>query len=95
MSKLSPRIALVLLALMLTGCVTSQDYLPSPNLNVEVTRQCERLKPAHKFPAINEDTDYRNLSGETLVLLKQAYRQGDRYSACILRVIDQYAGKPK
>jgi len=44
------------------------------------------------MPVIEPTTDYKNLSAEALTLLKQRDRQGDAYSACILRVIAQYGG---
>lgn len=95
MSKLSRPSLLVLSAMMLTGCAHSQDSPPLVELNVQITHECERLRPSKKIPTIERTTDYKNLSVEALTLLKQRDRQGDRYASCILRVIDQYAGAAK
>lgn len=49
------------------------------------------MRPKKAFPKISAKGDYKDLSVDALAALKTAYRQGDRYAACVLRVIDNYA----
>lgn len=58
---------------------------------MEITKDCEKLRPKKHIPEIDETGDYRVLSAEALAALDTAYRKGDRYAACVLRVIDNYA----
>lgn len=85
--RLSTLIASALLAMTLPACESSSGL---GNLSVEITRGCERLRPKKAFPEIKETGDYRSLSAEALIALKSAYRKGDRYAACVMRVIDNY-----
>ena len=86
--RLSALIASVSLAMMLPACVDSSTV---GKLSVEITKECEKLRAKKSFPGISETGDYRHLSAEALIALKAAYRKGDRYAACVMRVIDNYA----
>ena len=80
--------ASVLLATMLQSCV---DGSKVGNLSVQITTECEKLRAKKTFPQISESGDYRDLSIDALAALKTAYRTGDRYAACVLRVVNNYA----
>lgn len=58
---------------------------------MQITTECEKLRPKKSFPEIDESGDYRVLSAEALTALDAAYRKGDRYAACVLRVVNNYA----
>lgn len=86
--KVSTLVASAALATTLQACVNSSAI---GDLKVGITKECESLRPKKAFPDIREDGDYRHLSADALVALRTAYRQGDRYAACVLRVIEAYA----
>lgn len=74
------------LVTMLTACGRSFG-----DLQVDITKACEQLRSHTSPPEITPDSDYRKLTADLLVRLKTANRKGDRYSACVLSVIDSYA----
>ena len=76
------------LALIVTGCAGSPGKL---SVNLSALKECQRLGGAVRPPAINDDTDYRELAENALARLNQANRGSAAHARCDRKVISDYA----
>jgi hypothetical protein len=83
-----PKLILSALALMLAGCATSPGKL-SVDLRAPLM-DCRRLEAPLKVPQITPDTDYRDLSSESLGTIAKGRRGQAARNRCEDDVIQKY-----
>lgn len=75
------------LGLTLAACATSPGRMA---VDLQAFKECQRLEMPLKAPNINPDTDYRDLSSESLGAIAKARQAQAARSACENTVIEKY-----